>query len=551
MGHRRGAGPDGAEAHGSAKHRCLVDGTEDEHGFHIHEQRGHVADDAAVVVADHDRIAAAVGRLHVADGEARSGYAGDVDRWGKIDSVEEPAVTQGRVTDSSDAERCFDRRSAEDDRPIGRLLGDDRMHQDREVRRGADQRTNVIGNYHRVVAVATGLGEGQRVARIGGIGDDVAVEPPLVTNGRGTRRAHGEDDIGGVRENGPALRLRENGRRDEHGQERIGAEHGTAGVEDSHAVVAIGERWRAEGQARVGRAGNVDAIAPPLVTQPGPGRCNGEGDGRKSDHRGRGRLDGDGGRRASPGIISGRGDSCPPVDRVIGVLRQGDSLDGRASAVGTGGPRGTIAELHFIHEDGRHDAGRIRRVGFAQPDDVGRVGQLARVRTEDRHTGRESVALAEGGQLDHVGRVEAHHEEPPAGREGRVRWKIVVDATTKMPAVRGEGSGEERHVAGSNVAQFEELIVLVILAASQIGRVIHDFGNDHGPNLWTGVVRVQRQRRLSDEMFLAQACHIASERDAIFGGAKAVTVHVAGEVGAVAAEEIDFIAVRAEGKTRK
>ena len=49
-------------------------------------------------------------------------------------------------------------------------------------------------------------------------------------------------------------------------------------------------------------------------------------------------------------------------------------------------------------------------------------------------------------------------------------------------------------------------------------------------------------------MFLAQAGHMAAEGDAIFGGPKAVAVNVARDIGAVAAEEIDFIPVRPEGK---
>src|SRR6185369_16407421 len=43
---------------------------------------------------------------------------------------------------------------------------------------------------------------------------------------------------------------------------------------------------------------------------------------------------------------------------------------------------------------------------------------------------------------------------------------------------------------------------------------------------------------------------IAAEGDAIFSGPKAVAVDVAGHIGPVAAEEIDFIAVGPEGKAR-
>src|SRR6185436_4777323 len=112
--------------------------------------------------------------------------------------------------------------------------------------------------------------------------------------------------------------------------------------------------------------------------------------------------------------------------------------------------------------------------------------------------------------------------------------------TVESPCVRGPQRVEERHRAGRDVMQLDELVVTRV-------RVVVNLADDDGADARAGIARFGRGRPLRRELFFAGADDMAAKADSVGGGAEAEPVAVAGEVGGgIAGSEVNGISCRIE-----
>ena len=83
---------------------------------------------------------------------------------------------------------------------------------------------------------------------------------------------------------------------------------------------------------------------------------------------------------------------------------------------------------------------------------------------------------------------------------------------------------------------------MVSASEAQRWRGIHDLVDHHRPHLGTGVGGAKGIGFLRHEMFEAVAGHVAAKGNAIDLRAEFKAVAVAGDIGAVAGEQIDLLA---------
>ena len=106
---------------------------------------------------------------------------------------------------------------------------------------------------------------------------------------------------------------------------------------------------------------------------------------------------------------------------------------------------------------------------------------------------------------------------------------------------------EERHGLAGNVPQFDVFIQGVGIRAEG-WRGVHDFVDDHRADLGAGIGGAEGVPALGHEMFDAVTGDIAAKGDAVDLRAEFKTVPVAGEVGAIAGKQVNFLAQGAESE---
>ena len=140
-----------------------------------------------------------------------------------------------------------------------------------------------------------------------------------------------------------------------------------------------------------------------------------------------------------------------------------------------------------------------------------------------------------------MGGIEADDEQVGPRRHGDAQREGELDGALKLPGVGGMERVEERRGLAGDVPQLD-VFIQVIGVRAQGRRGIHDLVDDDGSDLGAGVGGAEGVGFLGHEMLEAVAGDVAAKGDAVDLRAELEAVAVAGDIGAVAGEQVNLLA---------
>ena len=231
-------------------------------------------------------------------------------------------------------------------------------------------------------------------------------------------------------------------------------------------------------------------------------------------------LTGDHGRRYAGWLVgaSGCGGLCLPVQRVVAESAAEAALQRGPAAGGRFRPGRRDAIVDAVHEDPGHEAGiwrRRRRVRFVEFDAFALVAQPALEWAQNCGVSVHAKPGLEGCQGTGVShRIKTHHQQITLRRHDHPRRETKAKAAPQLPRVSREIGIKQRNAIRREIIQFNELFVWIL---DQIGayyryRMIHQFVDHHGPDLWIRVCQTGARAKLGQRRWAVLAKGALTQR---------------------------------------